>query len=336
MGATRFAVGRRAARLAVCITASVVCAIAALTSVTPAHATFPGRNGKIFFTSNRADPGFNQNPTPGLDTYRMNPDGSAVQRLTGTTWPFDSRDERGPAVSPDGKLVAVTVVESDSHGIYSIYVMKRDGSSRLWYGWGRDPAWSPSGGQIAFTSITREAGGQLTVMDADGSHRHLVHYESAQHGAPDWSPDGTRIAFTREPLGSGLPQIATIRPDGTGLQVLTSLSGDEEANDPSWSPDGNVIAFTVDGGSDAPGQVALVNSDGSASVRVTSGAKDGNPSWSPNGRRIAFSSDRDEGIQIFTMNPSGSDIRRVTHPPLEDPESVWNLDPFWDSLHTSG
>jgi TolB protein len=36
--------------------------------------------------------------------------------------------------------------------------------------------------------------------------------------------------------------IFTIKPDGTGLQRLTSNAGDNE--NPSWSPDGRYIAFS--------------------------------------------------------------------------------------------
>ena len=49
-----------------------------------------------------------------------------------------------------------------------------------------------------------------------------------------------RVAFTRrQPDGSW--QIATIAPDGSDLQVLTTGNGVSEA--PSWSPDGTWIAY---------------------------------------------------------------------------------------------
>ena len=55
----------------------------------------------------------------------------------------------------------------------------------------RMAAVSPDGRQIAFSS-SHSFGGDLVIVDADGTNRRMLVQEGA---VPSWSPDGTRIAL---------------------------------------------------------------------------------------------------------------------------------------------
>jgi TolB protein len=66
-----------------------------------------------------------------------------------------------------------------------------------------DPAWSPDGTKIAFTS-TRTGIEQVWVMNADGSGQAQLTFDPFVHDQlPDWSPDGSRIAYFDTAAGSG-------------------------------------------------------------------------------------------------------------------------------------
>src|SRR3954463_15286948 len=63
-----------------------------------------------------------------------------------------------------------------------------------------EPAWSPNGRLIAFSS-TRDGNGEIYVMNADGTRPRRLTRNPLDDTDPTWSPDGRRIAFVRRVPG---------------------------------------------------------------------------------------------------------------------------------------
>jgi Tol biopolymer transport system component len=85
-------------------------------------------------------------------------------------------------------------------------------------------------------------------------------------------------------------------------------------------------------------QIFVANPDLSQQTQITPGTSDGwFPSWSPDGSRIVFAShssdpDPDDAVEImdvFTMSPDGSDVRKVTDSVGYSGTPSWSPDGRW-------
>lgn len=175
-----------------------------------------------------------------------------------------------------------------------------------------DPAWSPDGEAIAFSS-NRSGSTQVHLMNADGSSQTQLTSDDGRH--PAWSPDGGRIAF------SSNGQIYLMDPDGGGLTQLTTTGGIA----PAWSPDGARIAFMSDQSFET--EIFVMNADGSDVTQLTAASGiDANPDWSPDGTRIAFNSDRSGERHIHVMNADGTGVAQLTFGNYQDIAPKWSPD----------
>jgi Tol biopolymer transport system component len=82
-----------------------------------------------------------------------------------------------------------------------------------------DPAYSPSGKQIAFARSALDGG--IFVMNDDGTQvtRLTTNVPGATDQSPRWSPDGKRIAFLS--FREANAEIYVMNADGTGLTNIT-------------------------------------------------------------------------------------------------------------------
>jgi Tol biopolymer transport system component len=197
------------------------------------------------------------------------------------------------------------------------------------------PSWSPDGETIAYQGVSASGDSDIYVVDGDGSARKQLTFRGQFDGDPSWSGDGATIAFESGGPAGSASDIWSIESDGSHLTRLTNTPGFD--GDPAISPDGTRIAFTSD--RDGNKELYVMNADGTDQTRLTNDGGtvanafvdevDENPVWSPNGRRIAFDSTRDGQFEIYSMNPDGSGLRRLTDRQSLDAAPAWSPDGGW-------
>jgi beta-N-acetylhexosaminidase len=154
---------------------------------------------------------FNSNRDGNAELYTVNADGSGLTRLTNTP-----ANEFNARWSPDGEQIYF--IEGQS-GSFHLAVMASDGSTRrqltgegIFQGFDL----SPDGSRLVFAS-----GGQLWLMDANGSEPVTVSSLPGMAAFPAWSPLGERIAFQYSPGNGQASDIYLIHTDGSGLLQIS-------------------------------------------------------------------------------------------------------------------
>lgn len=217
--------------------------------------------GKIVFTARTTT------FAPG-DLYVVRADGSHLRQLTHT-----SVSEQGVTWAPDGKSLAYIRLT----GSGALYRLSLTGAKpRLLYretsstsAFMLDPAWSPDGRRIAFTS-QRSGTPEIWTIGLDGR---LTKVTNTFATSPTWSPNSRQLAY------GSLDGIFVIGRTGRGNRPLANTSRGDSF--PVWSPDGRWIAVEhLDTSRNhQTGSLDLVNPAGTVRRRLLRGARA--VSWSP-------------------------------------------------------
>ncbi|MFB0872181.1 MULTISPECIES: amidohydrolase family protein [unclassified Sphingobium] len=216
-----------------------------------------------------------------------------------------------PTISPDGSRIAFVALGD-------LYLMSskggapenltKDGAMDA------DPAWSPDGKQIGYTSDKGGGLPQLWIRDlASGKDRKLTNIDTQPLGAA-WSPDGTRIAYIDVDGRWGVAGVCII---DVATGKITRLQGSlGQPGSPSWSADGKYVAISLsykysNSFREGTNQVYVIPADGKGepfwqipeanmSMDTRGG---GGPTWSPDGSKMAAIY---EGLlKVWPVDPDG-------------------------------
>lgn len=156
----------------------------------------------------------------------------------------------------------------------------------------------------------------LKEITVDASKAHCQH--------PKFSPDGTLIAFeVRHVEKRAIDlRIYDVRSGETKIIRAGTTVLDEDsdkrgmvARELAWSPKGNRYLYTSNGS----GNVYDIYMSREGRLKWSSRAKnDGQPAWSPDGKRIVFTSARTGKGDLYWVNVSKMNPRRLT----KNPEST--------------
>jgi TolB protein len=182
------------------------------------------------------------------------------------------------------------------------------------------PAYSPGGGEVAFTSYLRNNPDMYIVSAGGGRARRTSKQVGLNTGAA-WSPDGHGLAITLSHEGNA--EIYRIDTDGGIRARLTSNPAIDSS--PSFSSDGSQIAFVSNRGGSP--QIYVMSAGGGGAKRVTfQGKYNQTPRWSPRADKpqIAFTGRDERGVfDVFILDVKSGKIDRLTQ------GKGSNLDPTW-------
>jgi Tol biopolymer transport system component len=237
-----------------------------------------------------------------------------------------------PKISPDGKQVAFAALGD-------IYVMPIGGKPvnlTKDAAFDTEPAWSPDGSQLAYSSDKDSEHLQLWIRDMKaGRSRRLTQLTTQPQGAA-WSPDGTRIAFFNVDGMWRVAQMSVIDvATGKIVKVHDSLP---QPGAPVWSPDGERLAIAgiapmTKRFREGTNQILTMSSTKlnddkwfAPQPLMSIDSRGGcGPAWSPDGTKMAAIY---EGVlAVWPVSPSGEPLgppRRVTNESAHAPS--WSGD----------
>ncbi len=272
----------------------------------PAHATFPGRNGKVAYVDSPRSTG-NGDGRP--QVFTMQKDGTHQQQVT-----FGGMNDN-PAWAPHGHRILfrhwrhdgrTALKVMDAHGRHQRRVVgSRQGGFII------SASWAPGGGRFVFVWQRRRAV-DLYIYSFKSRKVTRVHADDGASRGPlevAWSPDGSSIMFSAVVKTSQTAEVTTdlftIHPDGTGLHQITATPNVFEDR-PDWSPDGQRVVYDALGTGACEEYLVVSRPDGSEPNTIRAGCLISRPSWSPNGRRIMAYAVRNRGAGLWTMSPTGA------------------------------
>jgi Tol biopolymer transport system component len=206
-----------------------------------------------------------------------------------STKPVQVRGIGSPVLSPDTGSVAFRALND----IWTVRIGHRPVPLTNDHFWKSDPAWSPDGRWLSYSS---DRGGKLDIWLRDlrsGADTQLTNLDGAAAVSATWSRDGGHLAFLDQAGNVYTVEVAT----GSVRKVFGPLW---EPSKPTWSADGNTLALAAIKPYSAHyregvSQILLINITTGVATYVepmphrSIGTRgDDGPVWSPDGRWMAF------------------------------------------------
>jgi TolB protein len=196
-----------------------------------------------------------------------------------------------------------------------------------------EPAWSPDGKFIAFTSL-RDGYMQIYAYDVENDRvQRLVETDPTTSARqPAWSPDGRQLVYS-------LKRVATYE-----LWLMSSLGSNERmlftsgnvfSNQyPVWTPDGKFILFSQRSAEevifpDLFSHKLGENSDTALKLPLSVRSVE-DVDYSPGSFWIAYESGGDRGYHVYYSTPAGGNLARITEDVTFD-----DFDPAWRPIQAA-
>jgi Tol biopolymer transport system component len=191
-----------------------------------------------------------------------------------------------------------------------------------------DPAWSPDGVHIAFTSF-RDGHLDIYIYNmVDQSAMRITNTGSdVEPRSPAWSPDGKFIAYAVKRFG--VYQIWLMTETGEDQRQVVRSGTDYSDYLPTWTPDGLYIVFNQrqSGAASLPYLMSIVPQNTTIQQGTPLSFKPlpiENVDYSPDGLWVVYEGQaKDQNTDIFYADVNGKNQVRLTIGPGLDFDPEW-------------
>jgi TolB protein len=239
------------------------------------------------------------------------------------------------AISPDGKVIALSYLSGDTTFIYTVALDTGNAVRLTSANAGKElsPAFSPDGKRVAYAYFAgKGTNSRIIIVNADGSEPHSWSTPEASDFGPLFSSDNKTIVFSRSGFFGSYSPIAqphshdwsfyAANLDGTNVRQITNESF-YNVSAPSLSPDGKKMVMMAEGLETSqhlkiysitdPGQ-ALQSLQPHVPNEVSH--KDpifSCPNFLPDGNILFMAADRAVSYDVYRLNPDSGAIEKLTN-----------------------
>jgi serine/threonine-protein kinase len=161
---------------------------------------------------------------------------------------------RQPALSPDGKQLAITQIPDGRNSDIWIRQLIGGATVQLTHDrfWNAGAEWTPDGRSVTFHANAGNGAEDLLTQRSDGSTKAVLVFHGGRAFRPRWSPDGKWLTFEREADHPDRNDIVGIRP-GIDTAPVPLVATGMHAGMQAVSPDSHWMAY----GSDVTGRFEI-------------------------------------------------------------------------------